>query len=251
MWLLQSAGESSLGVKGLGLDTRPGRLGPCVSSHSRFVWTKCFAPEPSTGLKAHIPAHQAPPFIETPVGPVNGGPVAAQLDTPLQNPGIKGDPGLQLGSGAMAVCPDARPFPFLPSFPHQENGSIGFDILRSPAMPSLCPSLHTHTHTHLVLIPSPHTLHTHTHTHKVPYTTLSLSYPTHTHLLLIPISPHWFTLVFPPRMCSPFPLQPLREGLPYPNPAFQPDPPDSLHSAGSSLKAGPYLLLAPHSEASF
>ena len=217
MWLLQSAGESSLGVKGLGLDTHPGRLGPCVSSHSRFVWTKCFAPEPSTGLKAHIPAQQAPPFIETPVGPVNGGPVAAQLDTPLQNPGIEGDPGLQLGSGAMAVCPDARPFPFLPSFPHQENESTEFDILRSPALPSPCPS-YTHTHTHLVLIP---------------------------------ISPHWFTLVFPPRMCSPFPLQPLREGLPYPNPAFQPDPPDSLHSAGSSLKAGPYLLLAPHSEASF
>lgn len=75
------------------------------------------------------PAHHPPLFIETPVGLVNGGSVAAQLDTPLQNPGIEGDPGLQLGSGATAICPDVCPFPSLPSFPHQENERVGFGIL--------------------------------------------------------------------------------------------------------------------------
>ena len=103
-------------------------------------------------------------------------------------------------------------------------------------------SFPTHTQAHPLgahsHLPTPYT-HKHTHTH------------THTHVVLIHISPHWFTLVFLPRMCSPFPLQPLREGLPYPSPTFQPDSPDSFHSAGSSLKAGPYLLLAAHSEASF
>ena len=91
MWLLENVGESSLGVKGLGLDTCPGGLRPRVISHSRFVWTKCLAPQPPTGLKAHLPAHHPPQFIEASVGLVNGGPVAAQLDTPLQNPGIEGD----------------------------------------------------------------------------------------------------------------------------------------------------------------